>query len=213
MTECIHYLPRSHFCCICSLYCTARTVFIMIVPVYPVLNGSSPHRTAKQLFVPIYSILCWEKPMWLLRTINTRYGEMYVRGYDLCCCTSIARILGQESKGRCIFTHSSFKIWIERVFIVNNFMRVSSSSAQWQTAHAVAGHSGQDCDMAPLSGTPRAAEPNGKTARTVARHSGDVCDQVPMARSRSSNHGAELGYHTEMIFVVDILRLSRSFLW
>ena len=38
-------------------------------------------------------------------------------------------------------------------------MRVSSSSAQWQTAHAVAGHSGQFCDMAPLSGTPRAAEP------------------------------------------------------
>ena len=36
---------------------------------------------------------------------------------------------------------------------------VSSSSAQWQTAHAVAGHSGQFCDMAPLSGTPRAAEP------------------------------------------------------
>ena len=38
-------------------------------------------------------------------------------------------------------------------------MRVLSSSAQWQTAHAVAGHSGQFCDMAPLSGTPRAAEP------------------------------------------------------
>ena len=120
-------------------------------------------------------------------------------------------------------------------------MRVSSSSAQWQTAHAVAGHSGQFCDMAPLSGTPRAAEPiyrtHGRpslrgrlrpgsdgpaqwhtarrrayfTARTVARHSGDVCDQVPMARSRSSNHGAELTYGDEKN--CDILRLSQSFLW
>ena len=35
------------------------------------------------------------------------------------------------------------------------------------------------------------------TARTDARHSGDVCDQVPMARSRSSNHGAELTYGDE----------------
>ena len=152
-------------------------------------------------------------------------------------------------------------------------MRVLSSSAQWQTAHAVAGHSGQFCDMAPLSGTPRAAEPilpharspvtpgtfatrfrwsrsvahrapqslfyrtHGRpslrgrlrpgsdgpaqwhtarrrayfTARTVARHSGDVCDQVPMARSRSSNHGAELTYGDEKN--CDILRLSQTFLW
>ena len=109
-------------------------------------------------------------------------------------------------------------------------MRVSSSSAQWQTAHAVAGHSGQFCDMAPLSGTRRAAEPilpharspvtpgtfatrfrwsrsvahrapqSLFTARTDARHSGDVCDQVPMARSRSSNHGAELTYGDEKFF-------------
>ena len=120
-------------------------------------------------------------------------------------------------------------------------MRVSSSSAQWQTAHAVAGHSGQFCDMAPLSGTRRAAEPilpharspvtprtfatrfrwsrsvahrapqSLVTARTDARHSGDVCDQVPMARSRSSNHGAELTYGDEKN--CDILRLSQSFLW
>ena len=27
---------------------------LWLYPVYPVLNGSSPHRTAKQLFVPIY---------------------------------------------------------------------------------------------------------------------------------------------------------------
>ena len=46
-----------------------------------------------------------------------------------------------------------------------------------------------------LSGTPHAAEPNGKTARTVARHSGDVCDLVPMAMI--SNHGAELTYRDE----------------
>ena len=120
-------------------------------------------------------------------------------------------------------------------------MRVSSSSAQWQTAHAVAGHSGQFCDMAPLSGTRRAAEPilpharspvtpgtfatrfrwsrsvahrvpqSLFTARTDARHSGDVCDQVPMARSRSSNYGAELTYGDEKN--CDILRLSQSFLW
>ena len=49
------------------------------------------------------------------------------------------------------------------------------------------------------------------TARTVARHSGDVCDQVPMARSRSSNHGAELTYGDGKN--CDILRLSQSFLW
>ena len=39
------------------------------------------------------------------------------------------------------------------------------------------------------------------TARMVARHSGDVCDQVPMARSRSSNHGAELTYGDEKIVI------------
>ena len=34
--------------------------------------------------------------------------------------------------------------------------------------------------------------------RTHGRPSpGDVCDQVPMARSRSSNHGAELTYGDE----------------
>ena len=84
--------------------------------------------------------------------------------------------------------------------------------------------------MAPLSGTRRAAEPilpharspvtpgtfatrfrwsrsvvhrapqSLFTARTDARHSGDVCDQVPMARSRSSNHGAELTYGDEFFF-------------
>ena len=45
-----------------------------------------------------------------------------------------------------------------------------------------------------LSGTPRAAEPNGngKTAHTVTCHSGDVCDQVPVAGR--SNYGAELTY-------------------
>ena len=95
--------------------------------------------------------------------------------------------------------------------------------------------------MVPLSGTRRAAEPilpharspvtTGTfatrfrwsrsvahrapqslfTARTDARHSGDVCDQVPMARSRSSNHGAELTYGDEKN--CDILWLSQSFLW
>ena len=39
------------------------------------------------------------------------------------------------------------------------------------------------------------------TSRMVARHSGDVCDQVPMARSRSSNHGAELTYGDEKIVI------------
>ena len=57
----LHYLPRSHFCCICSLYCTVLHALcsLWLYPVYiPYLFGSSPHRTAKQLFVPIYSILC-----------------------------------------------------------------------------------------------------------------------------------------------------------
>ena len=42
------------------LYCTVHALCsLWLYPVYPVLIfGSSPHRTAKQLFVPIYSILC-----------------------------------------------------------------------------------------------------------------------------------------------------------
>ena len=38
-------------------------------------------------------------------------------------------------------------------------LRVSRNSAQWQSALAVAGHSGQSCDMAPLNDTRRAEEP------------------------------------------------------
>ena len=122
-------------------------------------------------------------------------------------------------------------------------MRVLSSSAQWQTVHAVAGHFRATFATWPplkwhtarrrayfyrthgrpsLRGRLRPGSDGPAqwhtarrrayfTARTVARHSGDVCDQVPMARSRSSNHGAELTYGDEKN--CDILRLSQSFLW
>ena len=44
---------------VCGMPHTARTVFIMSVPLISrTKNRSSPHRSAKQLYVPIYSILC-----------------------------------------------------------------------------------------------------------------------------------------------------------
>ena len=83
------------------------------------------------------------------------------------------------------------KIW-PRVQSLCEFRVAAHHSAQWQNGarRPVAGHSGHVCNTAPLSGTPRTTEPNGKTACTVARHSRDVCDPVPMA-SRSK-HGAKL---------------------
>ena len=60
----LHYLPRSHFCCICSLYCTVLHALcsLWLYPVYiPYLFGSSPHRTAKQLFSCPYTQFCVSK--------------------------------------------------------------------------------------------------------------------------------------------------------
>ena len=74
-------------------------------------------------------------------------------------------------------------------------MRVSSSDAPLSPVTKRPTLSPVTPGTAPLSGTPRATEPNGKTTLTVASHSGDVCDLVPVA-SRS-NHGAELTYGDE----------------
>ena len=110
-----------------------------------------------------------------------------------CCCTSITRILGQEAKGRCIFTHSSLKIRalnnaksisasFEQLSPVTNGARCRRSlrailrhgPAQWHTARRRAYF----------------------TARTVARHSGDVCDQVPMVPLSGTPRAAEPIYRT-----------------
>ena len=46
----------------------------------------------------------------VLGKTHVTFKNDYTVRCELCCCTSIARILGQEAKGRCIFTHSSLKI-------------------------------------------------------------------------------------------------------
>ena len=121
-------------------------------------------------------------------------------------------------------------------------VRVLSSSAQWQTAHAVAGHSGQFCDMAPLSGTPRVAEPivphtqSPVTPGTLYDHGSNGPDQWHTARRRAYLPHARskvtpgmfatrfqwLGIGVRIMRAeltygdekhCDILRLSQSFLW
>ena len=117
----LHYIAPISFLLysLTVLYCTARTVFIMIVPrIYiPYLFGSSPHRTAKQLFSAHILNFVLEKPMWLLRTMCTVRCEPCV----VACCMHnplLAEYSDKRRKVACIFTHSSLKILIERVFIL-----------------------------------------------------------------------------------------------